>query len=124
MSAPTEPVPAAHDAQGRELASYEQGEPHRDERYLPLDEVRKIYDIVFDHEYYAEIEGNRAQEDSYIDSAWEHAEQLVISGRTAADILATREATLNPDETTAEEYRYDSDDQLDEDTDAHSDLSY
>lgn len=134
MSAPTEPVPAAHEAQGRELASYEQREPQSTDdtaadtmndaafdayRDLPLDEVQKIYDILFDRDYYAEIRGDGAREDSYIDSVCEHAEQLVISGRTAADILAAREAAPNP-----EEDRYDDDEQLNEDTDFDSSLGY
>lgn len=87
----------------------------RDERNLPFDEIRKIYDVVFDHDHYARIEGDGTQQDSYIDSMWEHAEQLVLSGRTAADILAAQEAA---------EYHDDNDEQLHEDTNLHSGLGY
>jgi hypothetical protein len=79
MSAPTEPVPAADDAQGKELASYEQREPlfpddtaddtmtddaafdawfesHREENLI-VDEAQKIYKILFDHDYYGGYRG-------------------------------------------------------------------
>jgi hypothetical protein len=137
MSAPTEPVPVADDAQGRELASYEQREPlspddttddtMTDDADAFDDyfdscraETQKIYDIFFDHDYYLEIVGDGAQGDSYIDSVWEHAEYLAMSGRTAADILAADELAHDREQTADEDYRDDDDERLDEDTDLHS----
>lgn len=56
------------------------GEAAAAERYRA---VRATYDELYDPAYYASIEGDGGKEDQYCDTVWEHAEQLIDTGRGA-----------------------------------------
>ncbi|HEY3896033.1 MAG TPA: hypothetical protein VGL88_11765 [Pseudonocardiaceae bacterium] len=96
---------AAMDVLGRVKDVAEYGSEHaattaRAAEQNHRDQVRGVYQHLYDPDYYAHIEGDGSQEDAYCDTVYEHAETLVAQGYTA-EHLADLDAKARTEESTA-----------------------